>query len=126
MTKLFKEAFPGENRRLFPGVVLSDILWLEQRFRLDINIFELSWIDGKSCDEIILRSEGLFKTDQPLCLVAFQGYLCLIKKGCWQIACNQFQCSKCRRVFKHVEHFNRHNKLPCDKSILKNSKPPNN
>ena len=61
--KLFKEAFPGANPRLFPGVVLSDIPRLEQWFQLDINIFELSWIDGKSRGEIILRSEGLFKTN---------------------------------------------------------------
>ena len=73
-------------------MVLTDIPRLEQRFQLDINIFELSWVDGKSCGKIILRSEGLFKTDQPLCLIAFQGHFCLIKKGCWRTACNQIQC----------------------------------
>ena len=61
--KLFKEAFPSMNPRLFPGVVLSDIPRFEQRFQLDINLFELSWIVGKSQGKIILRSEGLFKTD---------------------------------------------------------------
>ena len=63
MKKLFKEAFPSAIPSLFPGVVLSDILRFEQRFQLDINIFELSWIVGKSRGKIILRSEGLFKTD---------------------------------------------------------------
>ena len=81
MKKLFKEAFLGENRRSFPGVVLLDIPRLKQRFQLEINVFELRWIDGKSRGEIILRSKGLFKTDQLLSFVAVQGHFCLIKKG---------------------------------------------
>ena len=31
--------------------------------------------------------------------------------------CNQFQCSKCRCVFKKAKDFNKHEKLQCDKSI---------
>ena len=115
--RLFREAFPGRHPRLFPGVVLSDIPPLEQRFQLDINIFELSCGDGKTRGKIILRGEGLFKTDHPLSLIAFQGHFCLIKKVCWQIVCNQFQCSKCRCVFKCGCNFNKHEKLQCDKSI---------
>ena len=78
----FNEAFPGVHHGVFPGEHLSDIPRLEQYFQLDINIFELNWIDGKSCGKIILRSKGLFKTEQLLCLIAFQGHFYLIKKGC--------------------------------------------
>ena len=100
-------------------MVLSDIPRLEQRFQLDINIFELSWIDGKSCGKIILRSEGLFKTDQSHSLVAFQGHFCLIKTGCWKTVSDKIQCSTCGRVLKHGCSFNEHIKLSCDNKKIK-------
>ena len=50
--KLFREAFLGRDPRTFP-VQLSDIIRLERYFQLDINIFELNWVDGKSRAKII-------------------------------------------------------------------------
>ena len=78
--KVFEGTFSGEHYTLLSEVQFSNIPRLKCHFQTNINHFHLNFVDAKTRAKIDLCSKGVFNTNQPLCMAAFQGNYCLMKK----------------------------------------------
>ena len=106
--QLFREYCPQEDIGSFAGVYLHELSYIEKKFKVNINVWELEKDEATGDIACVLnrRSEGRFKEDMNINLYLNHfSYIIDVEKYA-----KSFKCSTCGKLWKEAGQLHRHEK----------------